>query len=335
VQRPHSGRITVVQRPYSRELLSLCKGGRTSNLRLAAPFAQSQCTAGLIDAFIKVKKPTAVQLYNLNLYKLSISVPYQGTLDKLSRVTQRLRGLFIMVSYKLLKGFKLSYNLLKARVRVRRFYMPYKEFPKAEFMALFTLSASLIALASESFSITTTIGPSMLPTMSEVGDVIFTDRLSLKFMRLETSQESANRARRESQNDEAPQSAYKEAPPSTFVSSILPTFRRGQVLQCTNPYYSLVALDMAKSYSVIKRITGLPGDLVTEPNGRTVSVPDGHIWLEGDNMDVSRDSREYGPLPLNLVQGIVRFRITPRPRFVGSEDDIPMKGKCVVSRPNN
>jgi len=32
-------------------------------------------------------------------------------------------------------------------------------------------------------------------------------------------------------------------------------------------------------------------------------VPPGHIWLEGDNLIVSRDSREYGPLPLALVRG--------------------------------
>lgn len=35
----------------------------------------------------------------------------------------------------------------------------------------------------------------------------------------------------------------------------------------------------------------------------THQVPPGHIWLEGDNLIVSRDSREYGPVPLALVRG--------------------------------
>ena len=34
-------------------------------------------------------------------------------------------------------------------------------------------------------------------------------------------------------------------------------------------------------------------------------VPEGHIWLEGDNLPWSRDSREFGPVPLALVIGKV------------------------------
>lgn len=38
-------------------------------------------------------------------------------------------------------------------------------------------------------------------------------------------------------------------------------------------------------------------------NSLLLQVPPGHIWLEGDNLIVSRDSREYGPVPLALVRG--------------------------------
>jgi len=31
----------------------------------------------------------------------------------------------------------------------------------------------------------------------------------------------------------------------------------------------------------------------------------GHVWLQGDNLIMSRDSREYGPVPLGLVKGRV------------------------------
>lgn len=42
---------------------------------------------------------------------------------------------------------------------------------------------------------------------------------------------------------------------------------------------------------------------IPSSTGADVQVPPGHIWLEGDNLIVSRDSREYGPVPLALVRG--------------------------------
>jgi hypothetical protein len=38
-------------------------------------------------------------------------------------------------------------------------------------------------------------------------------------------------------------------------------------------------------------------------------VPPGHIWVEGDNLIVSRDSREYGPIPLGLLRGRVMLQV--------------------------
>lgn len=37
----------------------------------------------------------------------------------------------------------------------------------------------------------------------------------------------------------------------------------------------------------------------------SAQVPPGHVWLTGDNLILSRDSREYGPVPLALVKGRV------------------------------
>jgi len=44
-------------------------------------------------------------------------------------------------------------------------------------------------------------------------------------------------------------------------------------------------------------------------------VPDGHVWLEGDNPKNSRDSRSYGPVPLGLVDGKVIFKLWPPKNF--------------------
>ena len=40
-----------------------------------------------------------------------------------------------------------------------------------------------------------------------------------------------------------------------------------------------------------------------------LQVPKGHVWLEGDCPHVSRDSREYGPVPLSLIYGRAWFQV--------------------------
>ncbi len=40
-----------------------------------------------------------------------------------------------------------------------------------------------------------------------------------------------------------------------------------------------------------------------------VVVPEGHMWVQGDNLVLSRDSREYGPVPLALVKGRVVLQV--------------------------
>jgi len=76
-----------------------------------------------------------------------------------------------------------------------------------------------------------------------------------------------------------------------------------------------------------KRVLGMPGDFVLrgeacaqEPlevgeDADMTQVPEGHIWVEGDNVPWSRDSREYGPIALGLVTGKVIARIWPLSRF--------------------
>ena len=64
-----------------------------------------------------------------------------------------------------------------------------------------------------------------------------------------------------------------------------------------------------------------PGDAVLayDPDEPTRTLPKrvvrvdlhGLVWLEGDNTAFSRDSREFGPLPVSTVIGKVRFRYWP------------------------
>jgi inner membrane protease subunit 1 len=79
-----------------------------------------------------------------------------------------------------------------------------------------------------------------------------------------------------------------------------------------------------------KRVIGMPGDLVCvvtpgkedkdlETEGgdfatfkeEMIRVPAGHCWLAGDNLEWSRDSRLFGPVPLNLIKGRVEAVVWP------------------------
>jgi inner membrane protease subunit 1 len=74
---------------------------------------------------------------------------------------------------------------------------------------------------------------------------------------------------------------------------------------------------------VCKRIVGLPGDHVswqdvddyvgTVIETKTAWVPRGHVWLQGDNPRESRDSRDYGAVPIAALRGRVVGMVLPLP----------------------
>jgi signal peptidase I len=116
--------------------------------------------------------------------------------------------------------------------------------------------------------------------------------------------------------------------------SMLPTLRPGQALLVDKMYYRLTGMfrnDLVVMHHNgefwIKRLVGLPGDriaLVYGPAGtidgvlnlhsglrppagaRFVTVPLGRLFILGDNMAISQDSRIAGPLPVSELVGIVR-----------------------------
>ncbi|KAJ3480866.1 hypothetical protein NLI96_g8050 [Meripilus lineatus] len=72
------------------------------------------------------------------------------------------------------------------------------------------------------------------------------------------------------------------------------------------------------SRTVCKRLIGLPGDIicvdptgVDAPSTEHVVIPKGHVWLAGDNAEISRDSRTYGPVSMSLIKGRMAARIWP------------------------
>uniref|UniRef100_A0A8C7R6E7 Mitochondrial inner membrane protease subunit n=2 Tax=Oncorhynchus mykiss TaxID=8022 RepID=A0A8C7R6E7_ONCMY len=68
--------------------------------------------------------------------------------------------------------------------------------------------------------------------------------------------------------------------------------------------------------NICKRVIGLEGDKVCTSGPSDVFkthqyVPKGHVWLEGDNLRNSTDSRSYGPVPYALIRGRVCLKLWP------------------------
>lgn len=89
-------------------------------------------------------------------------------------------------------------------------------------------------------------------------------------------------------------------------------YRRGRGIQIGD----VVSYEhpMRRGYRAMKRVVAMPGDFVLRDTpGRgewMVQVPEGHCWVAGDNLEWSRDSRHFGPLPLALIKGRALFKIT-------------------------
>ncbi|KAI3716210.1 hypothetical protein L6452_23386 [Arctium lappa] len=69
---------------------------------------------------------------------------------------------------------------------------------------------------------------------------------------------------------------------------------------------------------ITKRVVAMEGEVVSflvDPSrsdrSRTVVVPKGHVWIQGDNIYASNDSRNFGPIPYGLIQGKVCCRVWP------------------------
>lgn len=91
--------------------------------------------------------------------------------------------------------------------------------------------------------------------------------------------------------------------------------------------------------ALAKRVVGLPGDAIEIRQGRAIVngeiehgdytvyvaegdieaprsvVPEGHVYVLGDNRPVSEDSRLFGTVPLDWVIGEVTWVIQPIDRF--------------------
>jgi len=69
---------------------------------------------------------------------------------------------------------------------------------------------------------------------------------------------------------------------------------------------------------IIKRVLAVAGDIMSSDRGDWgphMRIPEGHIWLEGDNWGNSVDSNKYGPISAGLVFGVATRIIWPPARM--------------------
>ena len=132
------------------------------------------------------------------------------------------------------------------------------------------------AVKTHAIDLTLCVGPSMMPTFNPSGDVVAVEKRA---------------ARRLRSGDER-------------------CARRGDVASTTQ--------------LVFKRVVGVGGDVIDVPysNGRNfratttrVRVPVGSVWLQGDNARNSTDSRDYGPVPEDMILGRAIVRVWPPSGF--------------------
>jgi len=51
------------------------------------------------------------------------------------------------------------------------------------------------------------------------------------------------------------------------------------------------------------------------------------VWLQGDNLADSTDSRYYGPVPMALIQGVVFARVYASPGWIPQRMPPPGQGE--------
>ncbi|GMI09329.1 hypothetical protein TrRE_jg10293 [Triparma retinervis] len=162
----------------------------------------------------------------------------------------------------------------------------------------------LAQLSYELFDTTYLTGRSMEPTFNDVGDVVLVDKFAFR---------SSLAGKLPKRSDEGGGGGDPGGP---FGWRPIRGLSRGDVViasgvHSSSPRYGFVC----------KRVAAVPGDVVhldslyhgvNDPRrGGKVAVPDGRVWLEGDNPPKSRDSRHYGVIPASLIIGRVVWRLWP------------------------
>uniref|UniRef100_H0W4V0 Inner mitochondrial membrane peptidase subunit 1 n=1 Tax=Cavia porcellus TaxID=10141 RepID=H0W4V0_CAVPO len=83
----------------------------------------------------------------------------------------------------------------------------------------------------------------------------------------------------------------------------------GGVVMCSGPSMepTIQNSDIVFAENLSRHFYGIQSDFFKSHS----YVPRGHVWLEGDNLQNSTDSRYYGPIPYGLIRGRIFFKVWP------------------------
>ncbi|XP_043256626.1 mitochondrial inner membrane protease subunit 2-like [Colletes gigas] len=85
--------------------------------------------------------------------------------------------------------------------------------------------------------------------------------------------------------------------------------KRGEVVALTSPKHP--------EQTLIKRVVGIAGDIIHTHGYKleVLQVPEGHCWVEGDNINRSTDSNIFGPVSIGLITAKATHIIWPLSRL--------------------
>ena len=134
----------------------------------------------------------------------------------------------------------------------------------------------------------------------------------------------------------APVQVRGDSMDSTLQSGDVMLLNRLQFKRYGVKRFDIVVVDDHDTY-IIKRIIGLPGDIVeikderliingeefdeyyldegTHTDDLIIEVPQGHYYILGDNREESLDSRMLGPIKEKQIRGIAKITIFPLNRI--------------------
>jgi len=171
------------------------------------------------------------------------------------------------------------------------------------------------------------IGPSMLPTLADGGELNLS--VNLSFYKLLSS----------IFNDGVLGKMWKTG---SFAGGIHEMKNPSKAIGLSVGDLAVYTSPNDPRKDVCKRVIGLPGDTIlidprkepspshdmqwgsvremqsqgkksiSEADPLYIVVPKGHIWTSGDNLANSIDSRHYGPVPLGLVKGKLMAKLWPK-----------------------
>jgi len=106
---------------------------------------------------------------------------------------------------------------------------------------------------------------------------------------------------------------------SNSMYSTIPTGSRVFGLRATNYQYGDIVVFSSPiphefSERFIKRIVAVGGEQIQICEEYSLTIPHGYVFVMGDNRHNSRDSREWGAIPVNSIVGRIYWVLPPLTR---------------------